>query len=584
VQLSHVLAASLIGKHSLFYFLIAAAIYSGLTLRSIVRNRRNAATCTEPGNIEHRPRLVALLIFLMAIAYTLLVIRWSLHAGRLSMDSVADDVVYLTDGFNRLNTFRGHGLWTLLRSLWTWPPHSPWATMSAFIGFALFGIHDWSPYLVYGSLVAVTLFAANALLGISHWANRILILFSVLLIPFMLRAVHDFRPDFAAALFADVFALTMVRLACVERPIPNEFRTHFLAGLLAGIAYIAKPPFFGYTTVISIAAIVLAEVCYRIFSRDWLQLRATAQRLAGIILGTVVVPLPYYAKAWREIIQYFFQNAPGGSDGGIWTIPGGIWGSFNLYIRGPYMQQMLGFFGPLLILWIILGAAAAIICKNYRSLAFIICGLILTILAASIIVLGQSDNISYGLTWQLLLLLVAVFAIGEASRSKGLNIAAIGACILSIILCFAYPPTKDVWTVSQDCRGETSINLRALKKIAETAKSNYPILRPPSVFVTFAGNVAAYAQNWLAFKNRLTVSLSDLHRSSSVEAQLERAQAADFVEVADPNSKWMYHWLPSGPIQGPILSGLRANPSFEELDPIVGTEGILYLFQKKRPG
>jgi hypothetical protein len=527
---------------------------------------------------------VALLIFLMAIAYTLLVIRWSLHAGRLSMDSVADDVVYLTDGFNRLNTFRGHGLWTLLRSLWTWPPHSPWATMSAFIGFALFGIHDWSPYLVYGSLVAVTLFAANALLGISHWANRILILFSVLLIPFMLRAVHDFRPDFAAALFADVFALTMVRLACVERPIPNEFRTHFLAGLLAGIAYMAKPPFFGYTTAISIAAIVLAEVCYRIFSRDWLQLRATAQRLAGIILGTVVVPLPYYAKAWREIIQYFFQNAPGGSDGGIWTIPGGIWGSFNLYIRGPYMQQMLGFFGPLLILWIILGAAAAIICKNYRSLAFIICGLILTILAASIIVLGQSDNISYGLTWQLLLLLVAVFAIGEASRSKGLNIAAIGACILSIILCFAYPPTKDVWTVSQDCRGETSINLRALKKIAETAKSNYPIPRPPSVFVTFAGNVAAYAQNWLAFKNRLTVSLSDLHRSSSVEAQLERAQAADFVEVADPNSKWMYHWLPSGPIQGPILSGLRANPSFEELDPIVGTEGILYLFQKKRPG
>ena len=248
------------------------------------------------------------------------------------------------------------------------------------------------------------------------------------------------------------------------------------------------------------------------------------------------------------------------------------------------MVQMLGFFGPLLILWIILGAAAAIIHKTPRSLAFIICGLFLTILSASIIVLGRSDNISFGLTWQLLFLFVAVFALGEASRSDKLNIAAVGACILSIALCFAYPPTKDVWTVSQDCRGETSINLRALKKIVETAKSNDPIPRPPSVFVTFAGNVAAYAQNWLALKNRLTVSLSDLHRSSSVEAQLERAKAADFVEVADPSSKWMYHWLPSGPIQDPILSGLRANPSFEELDPIVGAEGVLYLFQKKRSG
>jgi hypothetical protein len=571
----------LIGKHSLLYFVIAAAIYVALTLGSIVRDRRNAATSTEPGNIEHRTLLVALLIFLMALAYTLVVICWSLHAGRLSMDSVADDVVYLMDGFNRLNTFQGHGLWMLLRSLWIWPPHSPWATMSAFIGFALFGIHDWSPYLVYGSLVAVTLFAANALLGISHWANRILILFSALLIPFMLRAVHDFRPDFAAALFADLFALTIVRLACVERPVRHEVRTHVFAGLLAGAAYMAKPPFFGYTTVISFAALGLAELCYRIFSKDWLQLRATAQRVAGIILGIAVVALPYYAKAWREIIAYFFQNAPGGSDGGIWTIPGGIWGSFNLYIRGPYMQQMLGFFGPLLILWIILGAAAAIICKNPRSLAFIICGLILTTLAASIIVLGRSDNISYGLTWQLLLLLVAIFAIGEASRSEGLNIAAVGACILSIILYFAHPPTRDVWTVFQDCRGETSINLRVLNKIVERAKSSSSNQRPPSVFVTFAGNVAAYAQSWLALKDHLAVNLSDLHRSSSVDAQLMQAQGADFVEVADPTSKWMYHWLPSGPIQGPILVRLRSNSCYEELEPIVGKEGVLYLFRKK---
>jgi hypothetical protein len=105
--------------------------------------------------------------------------------------------------------------------------------------------------------------------------------------------------------------------------------------------------------------------------------------------------------------------------------------------------------------------------------------------------------------------------------------------------------------------------------------------RPPSVFVTFAGNVAAYAQNWLALKDHLAVTLSDLHRSSSVDAQLVQAQRADFVEVADPASKWMYHWLPSGPIQGSILNRLRTNPSFEELDPIVGKEGVLYLFHKR---
>ena len=52
------------------------------------------------------------------------------------------------------------------------------------------------------------------------------------------------------------------------------------------------------------------------------------------------------------------------------------------------MIQMLGFFGPLLILWILLGVAAALIRRNPRSLAFIVCGVLLTILSGAIIVLG----------------------------------------------------------------------------------------------------------------------------------------------------------------------------------------------------
>jgi hypothetical protein len=523
-------------------------------------------------------------ILLIALAYTILIVRWSLVAGRLSMDSVADDVVYLSDGFSRLNTFHQAGLWAMLHSLWLAPPHSPWASASAFLGFALFGIHDWGPYLVYGSLVVVTLFAANELAGPSNGKNRIFILISVLPIPFMFRAVHDFRPDFAAALFSDLFALATVRLACIERITRHETRTHFFVGLLGGIAYLAKPPFFGYTTVLWISAVCAAEICYRIFSKEKRQIHATMRRLAGSSLGILVVALPYYAVAWKDVVEYFFQNAPGGYEGAVWTVPGGVLGSFKLFITGPYMVQMLGFFGPLLILWILLGLAASIISKDTRSLAFIVCASILTTLSAVIIVLGRSNNISFGLTWQLLLLLVAVFALGKASRSNRLSPGAAGAVILSATLGFEYPPTKDLWTVSQDCRGDSSINVRVLTKIVESQKSTSPARQPPSVFVTFAGNVAAYAQSWLALKSNMSVTLSDLHRSGSVEAQLEHAQAADFVEVADPAAKWMYHWLPSGPIQGSLLSELRANPSFKELDPIVGNEGVLYLFQKKRSG
>jgi hypothetical protein len=132
-----------------------------------------------------------------------------------------------------------------------------------------------------------------------------------------------------------------------------------------------------------------------------------------------------------------------------------------------------------------------------------------------------------------------------------------------------------------DCGGETSINNRALNAIAKAAKSCSPVQQTRTVFVTFAGGVSASTQSWLAAKNHFAIKLSDLHRSADVEKQIAQAKTADFVEVADPDSKWLSHWLPSGPIQGSILSTLRGDSSFEELDPIVGAEGVLYLFRKK---
>jgi hypothetical protein len=581
VQLSHVLASSLIGKHSLSYFLIAAAIYVGLTLRYLVHNRDAAARAVERQGSGRKITFVAVAIWIIAVTYTILVVQWSLKAGRLAMDSVADDVSYLSDGLVRLNIFHHDGPWALLHSFLSSPPHSPWATVSAFLGFAIFGVHDWSAYLIYGTLVLVTLFAANELLLPSNPVNRVLILSSILLTPLMLRAVHEFRPDFAVALFSDLFALAVLRLACTKRANHHETRTHFVVGLLGGLAYLAKPSFFAYITVICITSVVLAEICHRIFSSDRLQTRETIQRLGGTILGILVLALPYYLVAWKALLDYFFQNAAGGPEADIWKIPGGFSESFKLFILGPYMVQMLGFFGPWLILWIILGIASSIIRKRTGPLAFICCGIILLILSASIIVLGRMNNIFFGQTWQLMLLLVALFAIGEASRSDRLNIPAIGACALSVALSLGYPPTKDIWTISPDCRGQTSINYRALSTIVDAAKLGSPARKTSTIFVTFGGGVSSGTQRWLAMKNHMAVTLFDLHRSGNLEKQIAYAKTADFVEVADPTSNWLYRWLPSGPIQESVLIALRADPIFQELTPVAGKEGVLYLFRRK---
>jgi hypothetical protein len=140
------------------------------------------------------------------LVYTVLVLQWSLRTGRLAGDSVADDVGYLVDGVKRLNVLDQHGVGAFWSSLHVDPPHSLWSTTLALIGFALFGVNDWSPYVLNGSLVLILFFAGYSFFGSSHPINKILILATIPMMPLALTAVHEFRPDFAVGLFTALFA------------------------------------------------------------------------------------------------------------------------------------------------------------------------------------------------------------------------------------------------------------------------------------------------------------------------------------------------------------------------------------------
>ena len=522
-------------------------------------------------------------ICLVALVYTLLAVQWSLRAGRLAMDPVWDDVSYLVDGLERLNTFDQHGLGLLLNSLWANPPHSPWSTGLAFIGFALFGVNEWGPYVLNGCLVLILLFAGYYFFGQASSINQCLILSTILMMPLTLSAVHEFRPDFAVGLFTALFVLALVWLACDERTEVKEWRTYTLVGLLVGSAYLAKPSFFPHTTVMCAAAFCLAEICYRIFSSDKMQLSPTLRRLAGLLIGTVLVAGPYFLVGWRHVLNYFLINTGRGSDASVWKVPGGISSSFQTYLIGTNMVQMLGWFGPALLLWIVLGLTVSIAHRTPRSLAFIICGILLSALSASIIALGQMNMVFFGLTWQLTFLLTAIFAIGEACRSKRVSALAIGAAGLSLVLFCMRPPTTNLWSVSEDSRPKDSLAYLTLRKAADISSIDSQIKGKPSLFATFAcDHLNTGSQRWLSLKYHMRIDVADRSLSGSLMEQMERAQISDFTEVADPKSKWLTQWVPSTALQESILRQLRAQPgAFEELSPIVGKEGTLYLFRRK---
>ena len=79
---------------------------------------------------------------------------------------MADDVVYLVDGIERLRALYAGGPSQLLIGLLTSSPHSLFSSLLAMICFALFGIHDCplsgNAVIVFGSFAVTDRLMAGA--------------------------------------------------------------------------------------------------------------------------------------------------------------------------------------------------------------------------------------------------------------------------------------------------------------------------------------------------------------------------------------------------------------------------------------
>src|SRR5262249_30822606 len=157
--------------------------------------------------------------------------------------------------------------------------------------------------------------------------------------------------------------------------------------------------------------------------------------------------------------------------------------------------------------------------------------------------------------WQIIFVLIALYSVAEIVRTGSPRLRAIAFCGLSLYIFYASRPVQNVWNVSKDAAHGNSLNGKVVHEVG--ARSAGDIGRSRVVYVTFAGDINAQSQNWLALKRGLAASFFDRHRSGSIDEHLGQIRTADFVEVADPNSKWLYKWLPSSSLQAELLGRLR---------------------------
>jgi hypothetical protein len=293
---------------------------------------KSSVISIKTANRESTLRVIAAL--LLGLAYAIFQIRQSLDQGQLAFPATYDDTTYFREGLQSLHAVYDRGVGAFFTQWWSAPPHSPWSKMVAFTGFALFGAHAWAP----ASVETLSLLAVLA--AVAVWTRNLpraaaaLIIVGLLTWPYLGHLVVDTRPDMAWGIGTAVFC-AIVASTATEALSPAK--TASAAALLA-LALLAKPSTFPVTVAIAVVVAAAALVARRRI--DPTGTGALARRLLIVGAAALVLVLPHYVVAGREIVRYIVVNVFG-SQAHIWELPLGFAGHALYHVTGPGAKAML---------------------------------------------------------------------------------------------------------------------------------------------------------------------------------------------------------------------------------------------------
>jgi hypothetical protein len=480
-------------------------------------------------------------VLMLAALSTSANVALSERAGRLASAPLYDDVVYLLDAANRYLSRQNDGLLSWLGSFVASPPHSPLSTITAMLGYALFGVNVVAPYLANSAILVTFLLALLTMASrTARLAPQILLPALMLLAPVSHAMISEFRPDMGAGL---LLAIVSYSICQTDLNVASNRRLVFI-GLASALAIIAKPsavvitiPVIGLAATLSVATHFGSMPTQRLATRILLP-------VALCLLLVIPFGIVWGPNVYGYLIQVFVTNAD------VWKTPGSIefhalyhsFGAGGRIAMGPFFIVGLVF-----IAWdFAVSAATFRLATSKRALSYY---LLLSIIYAGMS-LTSEKSVFQGSFFYLPFLLGAVSAL--LKRTEGLAVAwqriNLTTMVLSVLLVLAilnlpiassYTPFREIWQGNLKLQTQLLAAVRA-KIVEQSALAcgsraiTFTTLAPDPIPPDAVALAAAY--------DGISVNTIGPYFARSAGDMLNMARTADLVLIpgpayVDPNSQ-----------------------------------------------
>ncbi|MGQ0591416.1 MAG: hypothetical protein ACT4QB_01880 [Gammaproteobacteria bacterium] len=486
----------------------------------------------------------------------------AIRSGWLAVPPNYDDNYYLADSLSRLSEFYEKGFPGLFTSLVDLPVHSPSAFLYAFSGFALFGVHDWAPYVSTFVTVLAGLLVVNLHLDTPARSVAACILVSCLSWLIFGEAVRNIRPDILwGFLLAGAISLILS-----EEWFTAERRRQILVGVLAGCALLVKPTMAPVSVVAIVAAFGLAYVVLRRHHAGRVSvLQVMPLRALVPMLG---IPAIYYALAVGYFVEYLYKVviAP---DADVWLLHDPLSGvdAARYYLTGDGGGLLLGDWLFVTIGVALVAGVIAWISRRPPSWSIVAANALMLVLLYGLVTVPKLKNPVFGATLTAFLLLCyARMLSGATTRLWELKTAC--GRVLTLISCaalLALSATLFAWPGDVDLeRGRQAAKLASMTLDAIHRQQHSATKR---VFVTGSAlHFNATTLQYEARKRQLDrIDFWDELRTRDLKTVEKLVAASDVVVAFSEGNKLLPQLLASSSVQGPILSLINADRGMKKV-------------------